>query len=685
MRGLFYPSLAWMGIVKNRRFYLPYLFACVGMIMMFYIVAFLCCSPVIGAMNGGMQLQGMLGFGRWVIAIFSVIFLFYCHSFLMRRRKQEFGLYNILGMGKPNIGRILFWESLYVGGISLFAGLGLGIVFSKLAELCVIRLLDGAVTFAMHLEWQAVEITAGVYGALFVLLLLHSMRQVHTANPLALLHSDKPGEKPPRANWLLAVLGVLVLGVAYGIAVGIEDPLTAMLMFFVAVVLVIIATYMLLIAGSVALCRLLQKNRRYYYKTNHFISVSSMSYRMKRNGAGLASICILCTMVLVMLSSTICLYVGIEDSMRNRYPRNVEITLQVESTVPADGEKRQEIRELTERLLEKHGLEKKGLREYTVGQFAGTVREDGYVDTDPEKLNSFSVNSYSNVLQIFVFSLDDYNRLMGTNLSAAEGEAYAFATKKAFTSSVIRFGDGEPIKIKGFVKKFLSMGADVMVAIPSVYLFVPDWEQTLKAMENIVYGDGEAAVSTVWYYGFDLDCDEEKQIAFGDELQEELKQADVRWSSEREPKEPYVNPDRELAAKEKRSFYDIYGSLLFLGILLGIIFSVATVMIMYYKQLSEGYEDQQRFDILQKVGMTRREIRKSINSQMLTVFFLPVLLAGLHLAFAFPLIRKMLLLFGLTDMRLLVLTTLGCCAIFLLIYIIAYRVTSRAYYQIVAK
>lgn len=685
MRGLFYPSLAWMGIVKNRRFYLPYLFACIGMIMMFYIVAFLCCSPVVRAMNGGMQLQGILEFGRWVIVVFSVIFLFYCHSFLMRRRKQEFGLYNILGMGKPNIGRILFWESLFVGGISLFAGLSLGIVFSKLAELCVIRLLDGAVTFAMHLEWQAVEITAGVYGGLFVLLLLHSVRQVHTANPLALLHSDKPGEKPPRANWLLAVLGVLVLGVAYGIAVGIEDPLTAMLMFFVAVVLVIIATYMLLIAGSVALCRLLQKNRRYYYKTNHFISVSSMSYRMKRNGAGLASICILCTMVLVMLSSTICLYVGIEDSMRNRYPRNVEITLLTESTVPADGEKRQEVRELTEQLLKKHGLEKKGLREYTVGQFAGAVQEDGYVDTDPEKLNSFSVNSYSNVLQIFVFSLDDYNRLMGTNLSAEEGEAYAFATKKAFTSSVIRFGDGEPIKIKGFVKEFLSMGADVMAAIPSLYLFVPDWEKTLKAMENIVYGDGETAVSTVWYYGFDLDCDEEKQIAFGDELQEELKQVDVRWSSEREPKEPYVNPDRNLAAKEKRSFYDIYGSLLFLGILLGIIFSVATVMIMYYKQLSEGYEDQQRFDILQKVGMTRREIRKSINSQMLTVFFLPVLLAGLHLAFAFPLIRKMLLLFGLTDMRLLVLTTLGCCAIFLLVYIIAYRITSRAYYQIVAK
>ncbi|MDO4318448.1 MAG: ABC transporter permease [Lachnospiraceae bacterium] len=687
MRGVFYPSLAWTGIVKNRRFYLPYLFTCVGMVMMFYIVEFLCGSTVIGAIAGGEQMQLILSFGRWVIAVFSVIFLFYTHSFLMRRRKSEFGLYNILGMEKKNIARILFWENLFNGSLSLLIGLVLGVALSKLAELYVIRLLDGEATFALHPDGEALGTTALLFGGLFLFLLADSVRQVYRAGSLSLLHSDRPGEKPPKANWLFALLGVALLVTAYVIAVRIEDPLMALFAFLVAVILVIIATYLLLISGSVALCRLLQKNPRYYYKTNHFISVSQMSYRMKRNGAGLASICILCTMVLVMLSSTTCLYIGAEDAFRNRYPRNIGVTLQADGTVSVSDEQKQEVRGLVAELLAKHGLEAEGLQDYTRSEFAGYVDENG-VAVDMEYLNELSMDSASGVWQFFVLSLDDYNRLMGTELSAEEGEAYVYATKKKFPLSELRLGDGEPIRIKDTVKEFIHTDVDTMQVISSLYIFVPDPEKTLEPFSGLTYDTGSETetpvVTTHWCYGFDLDCGDEKELAFGEELNEELRDAGIRWSEAEGLEEP-AQIDLELAAKARSSFYNLYGGLFFLGILLGLVFSVATVLMIYYKQLSEGYEDQQRFDILQKVGMTHREIRRSINSQMLTVFFVPALLAGLHLAFAFPLIRKMLLMFGLTNGQLLILTTLGCYTVFVLLYMFVYRVTSRAYYQIVAR
>lgn len=685
MRGFFYPSLAWTGIVKNRRFYLPYLFTCIGMVMMFYIVEFLCSSTVIGGISGGEQMQLILSFGRWVIAVFSVIFLFYTHTFLMRRRKSEFGLYNILGMEKKNIARILFWENLFNGGIALLVGLVLGVVLSKLAELYVIRLLDGETTFAMHLDGGALATTAILFGGLFLFLLADSVRQVYRSGSLSLLHSDRPGEKPPKANWLFALLGVVLLVAAYVMAVRIEDPIIAMTIFFFAVILVILATYLLLISGSVALCRLLQRNPRYYYKTNHFISVSQMSYRMKRNGAGLASICILCTMVLVMLSSTVCLYIGAEDSFRNRYPRDVSVTLQTGGTVSASDEQKQEIRGLAARLLAKHGLEAEGLQDYTRSEFAGYV-DEGRVAVDTEYLNKLSMNTVSGVWQFFVLSLDDYNRLMGADLSAEDGEAYVYATKKAFPFSELRFGDSEPIRIKDTVKDFIHTDVDTMQVLASLYIFVPDPEKTLAPLSGLMSGSegNTPIVTTHWCYGFDLDCEDETQLEFGEELREELRNTDIRWSEE-SGSEALPIISSELAAKARSSFYNLFGGLFFLGVLLGLVFSVATVLMIYYKQLSEGYEDQQRFDILQKVGMTHREIRKSINSQMLTVFFVPALLAGLHLAFAFPLIRKMLLMFGLTNVRLLVLTTLGCYGVFALLYMFVYRVTSRAYYQIVAR
>lgn len=325
MRTGFYPKLAWTGIYKNRQVYFPYLLTCIGMVMMYYIISYLSVSESLDTMYGGDVMGQILGLGCGVLAVFALIFLFYTNSFLIRRRKKEFGLYNILGMGKKNLVRIQVWESVIIAVIALCTGIICGIAVSKLAELVVVNVIHADISFAFSIPAAAVASTLKVFAIIFLLIFISSILQIHVANPIELLRSENAGEKRPKANWLLAVLGIVLLGVAYYVAVTIKDPVDALLWFFVAVIMVIGATYMLFIAGSVVICYLLQKNKRYYYKTRHFVSVSSMMYRMKRNGAGLASICILSTMVLVMVSSTTCLYIGIEDSLDQRYVRDMMI------------------------------------------------------------------------------------------------------------------------------------------------------------------------------------------------------------------------------------------------------------------------------------------------------------------------------------------------------------------------
>lgn len=303
MKKGFYSRLAWTGMRKNKKLYTPYILTCIGMVMMFYIVSFLAGSDVLKSMAGGDVMQSILGLGCGVIGVFALIFLFYTNSFLIRRRKKEFGLYNILGMGKWNLARVLFWESLIIAAISLVAGLFAGIALSKFAELGMVNVLEGTASFSMSIAPAAILQTIGLFAVIFFLILLNTLRQIHLTNPIKLLHSESTGEKPPKANWFIALAGAVILAGAYYLAVSIEEPMEALMSFFVAVIMVIVATYMLFMAGSVAVCRILQKKKKYYYKTNHFVSVSSMLYRMKRNGAGLASICILCTMVLVMVSS----------------------------------------------------------------------------------------------------------------------------------------------------------------------------------------------------------------------------------------------------------------------------------------------------------------------------------------------------------------------------------------------
>lgn len=671
MKKGIYSRLALTGIKKNKKLYIPYILTCIGMVMMFYIITFLFSSDMMMNYPGGETMRGILGFGVYVIGFFAVIFLFYTNSFLVRRRKKEFGLYNILGMGKRNIARVMLWETLFIGAFSIAVGMALGVLFSKLAELVMVNIMSMDVTFGVTIDYKAIYYTVVLFAVIFFLILLNSLRQVHLSNPIALLHSENAGEKPPKANWFFAVLGVLILGCAYYLAVTIKDPVTTLAAFFFAVIMVIIATYLIFISGSVAFCKILQKKKNYYYKTNHFVSVSSMSYRMKRNGAGLASICILCTMVLVMISSTVCLYLGKEDSLRERYPRNINVTMTSQIYSDLISQDADDVAKRTFETAENMGYTPVNAIDYTMLSFVSYVR-DGEIVFDKNGFNYVS----GDLWQIFIVSLDDYNRLTGSQENLDEDEVMIYTSKDMdYNYDVLKIKGQEPLDIKKVVTDFENNGVDTMQIIPALYIFVPDLEvQVQKISEQ----SQDALGNINRFVGYDLEATDQQQTDVFSEIYDWLRTSQVNSADG----SMYVYV--EGSANEKLEFFGIYGGLFFLGIILGIVFIFAAVLIMYYKQVSEGYEDQSRFEIMQKVGMTKREIKKSINSQMLTVFFMPLIAAGVHLAFAFPMIYKMLILLGLVNKVFLIMVTVGCFLLFALLYMLVYKITSRAYYSIVS-
>lgn len=668
-RGV-YRTLAWTGVRNNRKLYVPYLLTCTGMVMMCYIMSFLGANPAIAEMRGGDTMQSILGLGFGVLAVFSVIFLFYTNSFLIRRRTKEFGLYNILGLGKRHLALVLLLETGAIAAVTLCAGLALGIVFSKLAELMLVKLMEGTPTALFEVGLESAVRTALLFAFIHALIYGNALRRIRVANPVELLHSERAGEKPPKANWLPALLGVALLGTAYYLAVSIRDPVAALVVFFFAVVMVVAATYLLFISGSVTLCRLLQKNRRYYYKTNHFVSVSSMAYRMKRNGAGLASICILCTMVLVMVSSTVCLYFGAEGSLRTRYARQFNLDVIVDTVEELQSGWTQAVLGAAADTAGARGLAAENELDYRVAAFGAPLR-DGRLVTDG------STDAIADMWQVFLVPLDDYNRLAGREVSLSGGEVLLCATKgMAYPADTLQIGDGAPLAVRERVEPFVSNAIDAMQIVPSLYVVVPDFARAVRQLED---GAADLQVALHWYYAFDLPCGDEAQREVDAALVEALET--VKQAAQQEGNF-YVG--LESRAVQRANFLGLYGGLLYLGVLLGIVFLAAAVLIIYYKQVSEGYEDQARFGILQQVGMTRREIRRSVNSQLLTVFFLPLVTAGVHLSFAFPMIQKMLLLFGLADVSLLIVITACCYLVFALFYMAVYRATSRAYVAIVS-
>ncbi len=667
MRLGFYAKLAVNGIRKNARLYVPYLLTCAGMVMMFYIVSYLQDTPVLAGIRGGEEMQAMLSLGSGVMGVFGAIFLLYTNSFLIRRRKREFGLYNMLGMGKGNIARVLFWEALLVLTGTMVIGLAVGVAVSKLAELLLVNIMHGNVTFTFTVSPRAVLLTAAVFCIIHALLLIKALLQIRTASAVNLLRSESAGEKPPRANWVLAILGLILLAVAYYLAVTIKQPLSAMVMFFVAVILVILATYLLFIAGSVAVCRMLQKNRRYYYKARHFVSVSSMAYRMKRNGAGLASICILSIMVLVTVSSTTGLYFGSEDSLRSRYPRDITLIAKAKDVSMLSDEKRDAARELVDAYVAEHDATAHNFRDFRVVSVTGAMK-DGAITTDPQEAGMHITDS--TIYQVNFLPLPDYNRICGTNETLADDEALISLKRGDYGWDSISVDSKVAYRTRKAPVVFQESGMAAVDVVDTIYVVVKD----LQGLQPLLQGN--TLFAQQWEYGFDSMLSDEDQWEMTYQMDVELSDGLHRLGM----KYVYL----EGMAENRYDFYGTYGGFFFLGILLSIVFLFAAVLIIYYKQISEGYEDQKRFEIMQKVGMTRKNIRKSINSQLLTVFFLPLVGAGVHLAFAFPMIRRMLILFNLTNTRLLVETTGITFLAFALIYTLVYRKTSNAYYAIVS-
>lgn len=663
----FYPKLAWSGMRKNSKLYVPYTLAGAGMAALFYIISYLSSSESLLMVGGGGNIAIILGMGKFVIAVFSLLFLFYTNSFLVRRRYKEFGLYNVLGMNKLNISRILLWETLINALISIGGGLAFGIALSKLAELGLLNMIGAEVNFTLGVSAVAILFTVGLFGAIYLLIYLNAVIRINLSSATELVKSENAGEKPPKANWLLGIAGVVILGAAYYIAVSIKSPLTAITLFFFAVIMVIIATYLVFIAGSVLMCRILQKNKGYYYKKNHFVSVSSMSYRMKRNGAGLASICILATMVLVMISSTTCLYFGTEDSLRARYPRNVNVSVWYNEQENMSDESVSAYRDKINAAAADVGMD--NALDYRCIATSG-VLVDGGLRTGEASITEDIIFSYSSIAEAYIIPLSDYNAMSETKETLSDDEALVFAYRTDYTSDIFAVDDGTQFKVKKVLDSMPCYSGDAMASIATgIYVVVSD--------KSFAEGDftSQNGSSYSWKYGFDTALSDDEEMTLAQRIYGVIDRID----------ENSINSSVESIAQNRAEFYELYGGLFFLGIILSIAFICAAVLIIYYKQISEGYEDARRFEIMQNVGMTKKEIRSSINSQLLTVFFMPLVFAGLHLGFAFPFIHKMLMLFNLNNLPLLIGTTVISFCAFALLYAVVYRVTSNSYYNIVSN
>ncbi len=679
MKRSLYLHLAWDGIRKNRRLYTPYLLTCGGMVMMFYLIHYLAALPALNKMAGGRTTAMMLGLGTWIVALFALLFLIYTNSFLMRRRKKEFGLYNILGMSKGDLSRVLLWETGLVLLFAMISGLAGGILLSKLAELGLIRALGGGTTYAFTVSADALKDALLIFVPIFALIYLDNLWQLRRMSAVSLMKSESAGEKPPKANYLLGLAGVVLLAAAYYIAVSIKSPLAAMAWFFIAVGLVIVATYLLFIAGSVVLCRLLQKNKRYYYQKAHFVSVSSMAFRMRRSGEGLASICILSTMVLVMMLGAGSLYFGTEDSLHARYPQQLSVYTDYLSDREERAyteEKVQLVVDTVQGILDENGVTVENEERYLSASATGLLRR-GELTLDYSQVNDADLSTMDALRDVAFIPLADYNRTMGTEETLAEDEALLCCVNCAFDGDAITMRDGTVFRIKKQVEKIMGSQAAVTNVIPALFLVVPDLS---RPMASIVYElhnlEDECRVSFTWQ--FDTNLDAAGQIALGEVIRQRVRALDISGEG------GFYSCSVECRETQRSDFYGTFAGIFFLGALLSVVFLAATVLILYYKQITEGYEDESRFAIMRKVGMTREDIRRSVDSQLRTVFFLPLAMAVLHLAFAFPMVKRMVALFNLRNLPLMLAVMGVTVLVFAVFYAAVYRLTSNAYFAIVS-
>ena len=666
-----YRKLAFTNIKNNGSLYLPYIISGIVTVAMFYIMMFLNNSKGLEKIYGSSYLTSIMALGVRIIAVFSYIFIFYTNSFIIKRRKKEIGVYNILGMEKRHIAKVMGIETVTVALIAIIGGIVTGMLFSKLSILLLYKILVVKETVKFEINFSTIINTLIVFGILYALTLIYNMMQIKLANPIELLRGGNVGEKEPKSKWLMAIIAVGCLAVAYYISFTTENPLKVLSLFFVAVLLVIVGTYLLFIAGSLVFLKMLRKNKKFYYNKKHFAAVSGMIYRMKQNAGGLASICILSTMVLVIIASTVSLYIGLEDELKTRYPMEAVTYvnyLEVDDNVDS-------VRNHIRQIIEDEG--RTITDEKTYGYFNMMTKQ---ADNRLEKTSgndSFGNGTYVNIVtKDALCDLEDtFDEKDIPEL--AENSVAVYGMKKYNYDSINIMGRGFDVKESKYYK--IKKDAYISSSFTNEYYIVVNNMDTLTQLFNLqkeVYGDRAFTFRNT--VGFDFDGTKQQKIDC-------VKKINQYLVSDAEKEIGNGTAYVEGRAENEEAVHTLYGGIFFLGIFLGTMFLMVTVMIIFYKQTSEGYDDKERYEIMEKVGMSNAEVKKSIQSQVRMVFFLPIVTAAIHVAAAFPMLRRLLVMFNFTDTQLMIECMIGTLLVFLVIYYLVFKLTSRIYYKIVGN
>lgn len=670
-KGIF-SRLAKQNIRNNKSTYIPYIITCIFCIAMIYMMEFLRDCPTLDqAVRQADEVRMIVFTGEIVVEIFCIIFLIYSNSFLMKRRQKEIGLYNILGLERNHIGIVMFLETIITSIGSLAGGIAAGIIGSKLALLLLLKLLHIPSVLGFYISVKGIFTCLFMFGIIFLMILFLNLAKIHLSRPVELLRGNNTGEKEPVAKWLMALIGFICLGAGYYLAVTTESPIKAITIFLLAVILVMAGTYLLFTAGSIVILKFLRRRKSFYYRTGNFISISGMLYRMKQNAIGLASICILSTGVLLMISMTVSIYFGMNDMMLNRYPYDVDMSV----TSISEDECQTAIEAFEKAIADNKVPVEKSVEE---------IYLDIVCSKNGDQILIKPANTIRNSDSVLVLSLlnqAEYERLTGISANLNDGEIFAWYPLAVQKDSVTV--DETEFTVKKWLDKNpLTCGEDA-VSDNAVLVVTDEDFKKFDEMRTEMYkgvSSAPAGEDLTLHLGLDITGSETDKIDFGTPVMEVVK--DLKKNGGLSENSWITSGIRQ---QEYESYYADNGSLLFIGIFLGSLFLMGTAMIIYYKQISEGYEDQKRFEIMQKVGLSRREVRSSVRRQILMVFFLPLLMAMLHITMAFPMIRRMLLLFGMTNTKLFIGCTAGTVLIFAVVYGLIYLMTARSYYHIVER
>lgn len=656
-------KLAWRNIQSNKQIYLPYTIAAIITVAMFQMMNSLLLNPFVQERSS--SLVQLLGMGAIVVGFFSVIFIFYTNSFLMKRRKKELGLYNVLGLEKKHVRRVLWMESTIIGIVSIVLGIIVGHLLGQLGFLFLNYLLNLPEAMDYVLSLKSMAATALLFVGIFFVAYIFNALQVTFSNPIKLLKSGKEGEKEPKSSPILFILGILTLGAGYYMSISIDNPVSAILRFFIAVLLVIIGTYLLFTAGSIIILKMLKKNKEFYYQPGPFISVSGMLYRMKQHAAGLANITILSTMVIIAISTTVTIFVGTEETLKNRFPEENSITVRTNYDMTGErlsGELDQLMNHITAITTEEN-VEIQDEISYKYMNLYGYFEGNTFDIREMETLGSMPQ-------MLVLLPLEDYNKAAGLSETLESDEVFVRSVGVTLDSETLILGD-QTYEMKELKELPFFLDANVNL-VDTVIAVVPTADDVDEISAFYNPNDDEYLTNWLANIYWSTDATDEENLVYADVMNHKISdhglELGVFYSSRDANREEWLTMN---------------GGFLFLGLFLGGLFTIGAALITYFKQVSEGYDDRERIQIMQKVGLDKEMTRKATRSQIVWMFILPILVASLHTVFAFSMLQKMLVLFGITSKMLLLSVTIGVVIGFALLYWIIYRITSKVYLNIV--